>query len=340
MATFAGVSAYMLAVVRRIPQPGSVEPVPRLAITVGMVLFLVCVGVVAYYAQHITHSIRVSSAMDRVVDDALRIGNAGGTHDVVDHDAVPEPPDHSRVVPASDTGYMQGVDMDALVQLAVERGLVIRLRPMVGDPVVQGGPLAWVWTADADGAGAAARDIDDGLRERIGSAAQIGGNRTLDRDFTYGLRQLVDVAIRAMSPSLNDPYTAVEAIDHLTTMLCRLAERPLGARVRRDDGRIVVAQPGPDLLTCVELACDQIRRYGGHEPAVAVRLLILLREVAVHAHHDMRSQLHAQVQRVVDHAETAAQADGDVRVVRAAADTASAWIDGNVVPDEVAFARL
>lgn len=143
-----------------------------------------------------------------------------------------------------------------------------------------------------------------------------------------------------MSPSLNDPYTAVEAVDHLTAMLCRLTEQPLGARVHRDgQGRVIVAQPGPDLATCVELACDQIRRYGGHEPAVAVRLLLLLREVGVHGDPDLRPTLQGHVRRIVQHAEATAEHD-EVQVVRAAAETASAWINGRIVPEDAAFERL
>ena len=182
---------------------------------------------------------------------------------------------------------------------------------------------------------------EEELTDLVIGAIQVGGDRTLERDVTDGLRQLVDVAIRARSPSLNDPYTAVEAIDHLTTMLCRLAGRPLGGRIRSDDrGRVLVAQPGPDLLTCVELACDQIRRYGSHEPAVAVRLLILLREVGVRAPEEARPALHDQVARLVEHTEAAAGHDDDLRPVRPAAQTADARIDGRIVPDEPAFARL
>lgn len=339
LATFAGVSAYLLAVVRQIPPAGSSMPVPRLAITLGMLLFLLCVGVVAYYAQHITHSIRVSSAMDRVVADALRIGDARAASEHADSGQLPVPPAGSHVVAATDTGYMQGVDMGTLAELAVERALIIRLRPMVGDAVVVGSPIAWTWPADGPSAvqqGVEAADPD----RRIADAVRIGGDRELDRDFTYGLRQLVDVAIRAMSPSLNDPYTAVEAVDHLTAMLCRLTEQPLGARVHRDgQGRVIVAQPGPDLATCVELACDQIRRYGGHEPAVAVRLLLLLREVGVHGDPDLRPTLQGHVRRIVQHAEATAEHD-EVQVVRAAAETASAWINGRIVPEDAAFERL
>lgn len=339
LATFAGVSAYLLAVVRQIPPAGSSMPVPRLAITLGMLLFLLCVGVVAYYAQHITHSIRVSSAMDRVVDDALRIGDARAASEHADSDQLPVPPAGSHVVAATGTGYMQGVDMGTLAELAVERALIIRLRPMVGDAVVAGSPIAWTWPADGPSAvqqGVEAADPD----RRIADAVRIGRDRELDRDFTYGLRQLVDVAIRAMSPSLNDPYTAVEAVDHLTAMLCRLTEQPLGARVHRDgQGRVIVAQPGPDLATCVELACDQIRRYGGHEPAVAVRLLLLLREVGVHGHPDLRPTLQGHVRRIVQHAEATSEHD-EVQVVRTAAETASAWIDGRIVPEDAAFERL
>ena len=331
LAVFAGTVAYILAVLRAMPPSDSPEPVPRLAIFGAMLLFMACVGIVAYFAQHITDAIRVHNAMGRVVaetndgiDRTAKAGSAPAGPAV--RDGLPTPGEGGVVVPAGRTGYLQEADLDGLAAFAERGGLTVRLRPMIGDQVVEGTPLAWVWPrAGTDG-------LPDGdeLRRGIKDAVEIGGDRTQDTDVAYGFRQLVDVAVRATSPSLNDPYTAVQAIDHMTVLLCRLAKEGVPDGVRRDaNGAVLAAVPGVDLADYVKLACDQTRRYGAQEPAVAARLLKLLRDVGALAPEDAKPMLRAEVGRVLDHAP-----------VEDEAEAALAWIDGRPAPQEASFVRL
>lgn len=202
---------------------------------------------------------------------------------------------------------------------------------MIGDQVVSGTPLAWVWPRRSDDR----LPHEAELRRRINGAVEIG------TDVAYGFRQLVDVAVRAMSPSLNDPYTALQAIDHLTVLLCRLAREGVPSGVRRSaDGAVLVAAPGSDLADYVRLATDQPRRYGAQEPAVAVRLLQLLRDVGALAPEDAKPALRAEVKRVLDHAEQQASDTDDLAPVRDAAQAALAWMAGRPQPQEASFVRL
>jgi uncharacterized membrane protein len=111
-------------------------------------------------------------------------------------------------------------------------------------------------------------------------AVRIGFERTLEQDIAFGIRQLVDIAARAVSRAVDDSYTAVQAIEHLAVVFCAMAQRPLGDDVARDaDGRPVVVVPGRRFGDYLATMCGLIRRYGSHEPTVSIALLRLLTDV-------------------------------------------------------------
>jgi uncharacterized membrane protein len=111
----------------------------------------------------------------------------------------------------------------------------------------------------------------------LASAVQVGFERTQQQDAALGIRQLVDMACTALSPAVNDPYTAVQAIDHLSVIFCALAVRPLGDDVAADPaGRGVVVVPGRRFGDYLATMCGLIRRYGCAEPTVSLALLGLL----------------------------------------------------------------
>jgi uncharacterized membrane protein len=158
-----------------------------------------------------------------------------------------------------------------LLPCAAQHGVCLRLRPRVGEHVVAGTTLAWVWRPSSGDAAPDPRDftgvLDAGVR--------IGFERTLEQDAAFGIRQLVDVACKALSPAVNDPYTAVQAVDHLSVIFCALARRPLGPHVARD-GQGVVIVPARRFGDYLAVMCGLIRRYGAGEPTVANALLRLL----------------------------------------------------------------
>ncbi len=129
------------------------------------------------------------------------------------------------------SGYVQMVRSRALLSHAARYGVCLRLRPRVGEHVVAGTTLVWIWRASprdpAPDPQIFSAVLDAGVR--------IGFERTLEQDAAFGIRQLVDVACKALSSAVNDPYTAVQAIDHLSVILCALAQRPVGNHVARDD---------------------------------------------------------------------------------------------------------
>ncbi len=253
---------------------------PRLGLSIAVLLMLASLGMVVYFADHLAHSIQVDAIGARVERQTLGVLDSGIGDTAGDR---PEPPASSIPILAARSGYIQAVRPEELLPPAGRDRLVILLRLRVGEHVVAGTTLAWAWpagpsTADRQAPAVVAGDAGrDRLAAAVNAAVQVGAQRTLEQDPALGVRQLVDMACKALSPAINDPYTAVQAMDHLSVIFCALAVRPLGDRVVGDPhagGAVVV--PGWRFADYLSTACGLIRRYGAAEPAVAVGLLRLL----------------------------------------------------------------
>jgi uncharacterized membrane protein len=157
-------------------------------------------------------------------------------------------------------------------------------------------------------------DLGDSLHAGI----RVGFERTSEQDAALGVRQLADIASKALSPAINDPYTAQQAVDHLSVIVCALARHPLGNQVLKDsEGATRVLLPARDLAYFLDLACGQVRRYGKSEPRVMGALLRFLDNVGgVCVDERSRADVAYQVRLVLDAAEAAVQQPEDLAPVR------------------------
>jgi uncharacterized membrane protein len=175
------------------------------------------------------------------------------------------------VVRAPVSGYLQFIRHRVLVQIAAEADAVIALSYRPGHFLVQGHPFATVWPPTA-----AAR-----VTEALGRAHITGPNRTLTQDISFGIDQLVEIAIRALSPAVNDTFTALTCIDWLGDALCKITVRWYLARVHRDGAgfaRVITAEPSYERL--FQRAFEKIRQAGEAMPAVMIRQLEALAKIA------------------------------------------------------------
>ena len=251
---------------------------PRLAVSGALVLLFVSLGLLVYFADHLVHSIQVDAIMSVVERGTLAVIRDGlftGGQDA------PDVPGWAVPVTSPRSGYVQAVRPGRLLAQA-GRGVCLRLRPRVGEHVVAGTTLAWIWAASpsdpAPDPRAFAPVLDAGVR--------IGFERTLEQDAALGIRQLVDIACKALSPAVNDPYTAVQAVDHLSVIFCALATRPLGNHIIRGDAGAAVIVPGRRFPDYLAVMCGLVRRYGAREPTIADALLRLLGNCAAVARDD------------------------------------------------------
>src|SRR6266496_2303976 len=251
---------------------------PRLAVSGALVLLFVSLGLLVFFADHLVHSIQVDAIMSVVERNTIRVIRdglfAGG-------EAALGVPPWAVLIASERSGYVQVVRPGRLLSQAAEHGVCVRLRPRVGEHVVAGTTLAWIW----HGSPRDPAPDPQVFSPLLHAGVRIGFERTLEQDAAFGIRQLVDVACKALSPAINDPYTAVQAIDHLSVIFCALARRPLGTHVARD-GQGVVIVPARRFGDYLAVMCGLIRRYGASEPTVAHALLRLLGNCAAVAGDD------------------------------------------------------
>ena len=240
------------------------EFVPSLAVTGALVLALVSLGVFVRYIHHIAHSIRAVTVITTIAAEtraALESMYPDELGEEAPEEAVPPSGPATDVLHWNgEPGVLVAVDESALMEAAVEAGIVVSIVPMVG---------AFIPTASAvlEVSGPA------GECSALLGCVSVGGERTMHQDAAFGFRQLVDIAERALSPGVNDPTTAVQAVDQLHDLLRRLGDRRFPSRTRLDEsGAVRVIAPRLDWDDYVRLAFDEIRQYGSHSIQVVRRL--------------------------------------------------------------------
>ena len=284
------------------------EDYPRLAVSVAVALLFVSLVLLVFFADHLAHSIQVDRIM-RVVETA--------TLAVIETHAMASepPPSWATAVRTTRSGYVQTVDLRGLAAAAARAGLAgVRLVPRVGEHIVAGTPLALVWRPTPD----AVPPRESEVARLVEACVRMGWERTFEQDPGLGIRQLVDIACKALSPGINDPYTAVQATEHLSVIFARLAAVPSGDRVATA-GATTVVVPRRRFAQDLALGCGLVRRYGAREPTVAQALLRMLGVCARLGAPGHLGAVEREGELVVAAAERSDMLPADLEVVRAAA---------------------
>jgi uncharacterized membrane protein len=284
LGVFVGVFVYCLAVLRTIRGGDEGAFVPSLAVFFALLLALLGVAMLIYFVHHISVSIQAAHILANVAAETLEsierhfpegAGNEG-------HGTAGGGPTCWHAVAAASTGYIQSLDLGGLVQLAADRQAVVRLERAVGQFVIEGTPLV---SLSIDPPGEADAD-------RFRGMFAIERQRVVQDDPAFGIRLIVDVALKALSPGVNDTTTAVTAIDYLTAILLRIGPRPIPSCHADRDGRIRVLTPGPSYANLVDEAFDEIRANAAKNFTILYRLLAAIGTLA-------RGELRASRRRVL-----------------------------------------
>ncbi len=292
LGVFLSTTVYALLVLRIVvPEDGgTAEYVPALSVSVAFVLMLASLGAFLYYLNHVAHSIRAVHIMEAVAAEtraAIR-----HRHSSDDHLAPGEWPERAPdlvLLSEQPPGAIVGIDEDDLVLLASRHRARIEIIPHVGDYVPSMTPLARIWSEDGVAPETTAADIT----RHVG----LGRERTMRQDVAFGFRQLADMAEKALSPAVNDPTTATQAIDRIHDLLRRIAVAPDPCPIYRDtDGTARLLLPVHDWEEIVHLSLDEIRQYGGNSLQVQRILRFLLGDLCdlVEARPDRLGPLQAQ----------------------------------------------
>lgn len=277
---FAASFLYALVVLRAVRDG---ERAPGLAVTTALLLVVGAVGMFLAYIHHITTSIGVARMLQRTAQqsrDLLADGQASAWPT-----APPEleEPVASRVLAADRSGYVDAVDTPALVRLASRHGVRIELLHPLGSFVAHGSPLLVVH--ELPGADAPSREAVLGLVTQV-------GERTMDQDVGYGLRRLVDIAERALSPGINDPTTAVQVLDQLHDLLRRMVTAPATWPVRPDEeGTVRLVLRQPTIADVVEVALADIAHWGEDHRRVRERIAAIMDDLRAASFDEHRTGL-------------------------------------------------
>ena len=322
LAVFLATFTYSLTVLRAVRSGDAGESfVPRISVTAAFVLGVASVLGLVLFLAHLARQIRVETMLRNVHDEASAtvVSATNARHDARPQPPLPTSPTDALVLTASSSGFLTSIDERELLSAAAKADACVVIDCHPGSSIVEGVPIGAAWST----ARGLTDDAIDQLQGAVRSAIRVGYERTAAQDVGYGLRQLTDVANKALSPGINDPTTAVHALGHVSAILCQLASRDLGPVVLRHDDVVRVVLRRPNFADFVDVAITQPRRYGSSDPQVMGRLVTLLEELAWHVDDPtpVREQL-VRLRNTVaagdfDDVELAALARGAERVERA-----------------------
>lgn len=281
LATFVATFTFAFIVLRAV-RTGAV---PGISVSLAIVLVFVSVAVFIHYIHHTAHAIRAATIIEAVAEEA-RV-TLDRLYPATPPVTPPEPILGTNAVPALNDlrpGVITGFDRERLVELAAEAEAVVVLLAGVGEFVPHGAPLLEVHGSDPQRLDAA-------------GCVSLGRERTMQQDLAFGLRQLVDLAVKALSPGINDPTTAVQAADHVHDLLRRLATRPIPPGLLTDDDGVVrLIFPSMAWEDFIALAFDEIRIYGASSVQVVHRLRTALEDLIDLVGEERRPPLREQLE--------------------------------------------
>jgi uncharacterized membrane protein len=290
LGTFVATFVYAILALVSIGPGAHGEFVPHLSLTVTMALVVFDVAILVVFIDHIAKSIQLPQVIASIARDLSRAieaevsspGSGAPKAGPSLSEMLVRLEEDSGVVRAPSSGYLQYVSMSTLIDISRSSHAVIRLLHRPGHFVVEGEPLANVWPTTAA----------PGVARALGGAHATGPHRTLTQDLSFAVDQLVEIAIRALSPAVNDTFTAIACIDWLGDALCDIFDRWRPATVHRDAaGHVRVITVTVSFRRLVERAHDKIRQASRAMPAVMIRQLDGLAKVMAHTTSPQQREL-------------------------------------------------
>jgi uncharacterized membrane protein len=293
---FLGTFCYCMAALpaaRSLPRPFA----PVATVLGAMFLALACVAWLLFFIHHISQAISVSHIVDRIASETEAMIDEmmpwPHRQDALVDPHLLEPSTWETPVVSQTSGYIRYIDTARLVALAKSYHVKVHIVRRVGQFVPAGTPLLMVYRGD--------RLVPESRDELIGTV-DLGPSRTLQQDVEFGVLQIVDIALKAISPAVNDPSTGVSCVDQLSRILIRFASRELRAPLLYDPPGIVRASiQWIDFEGLLTSAFEQIRLYSRADIAVSLRMLRALCDIATTtADHGYRGKLYDLGKRIVD----------------------------------------
>ena len=315
LGTFVAGFLYSLLVLRTI-RSGD-DSVPHLSVTVALALAIGGLTVLIYFIHHVSTAIQAPNLIQAIAADLHRgidhlfpdVDEVAEVHES-DRRELPEGfAERSRQIDVGSSGYIQAIDVERLVAVAGEHDLVVRLRTRAGRFVVPNTSFAQAFPADR---------VTDEVAAELAGAIVTGARRTAQHDIEFPIKQMVEIAVRALSPGINDPFTACTCVDQSGAGLCEIAGRRLPPPYLLDEDdalRVVVGDP-VTFERLVGGAFDQVRQSADFHASVYVHLLESLTRIVGCVRDGSRIEpLVREARLVVDAAERKVEAEADQEVI-------------------------
>lgn len=315
---FVSVYAYCLIILRTIRGADEMQFVPSLGVVVGLILAIGGIVVLIYFIHHIASSLQVTNIITKIEAETTeviekifpeRMGNEAEEEQIIKAEKMKKLVDWHGVK-SLQSGYIQFVDTESLIEFAADHNLLFNMEYSIGQFVTEGTAII-----------SATKKLDEEATNTINNFFNIFPYRTIEQDAGYGIRQIVDIALKALSPGINDTTTAINCLDYLAVIVGKIADRKLPTLVRIKDGEIRVYAKSPTFQEYMEVAFDQIRINGKANLAIFLRLLKVLSIIGEKTRStERRALVRAHIILTKEYAEETLQTNYEKKILEKAAD--------------------
>jgi uncharacterized membrane protein len=316
LGTLVGIYVYCLIVLRTVRGGDDAPFIPSIAVFFAILLAFVGIGSFIFFIHHIANSIQAESIIKSASDETVRtidrlfpadlacVKSEGNDRELASDFNKELDPDDAlsadlqsqlddlkdirwETLSATQSGFLRVVDYDGLLTVAREQDVIIRLEQNIGDFIVEDSPIVSL---------AAPGEVSDRkcdyqtLTPRVNELFSVGHQRTKVQDVGFGIRQIVDIALRALSSGVNDTTTAVTCVHYLCVLLSRIADRPFPSPYLLDGGQLRVITQVPTFAKMLSDSFDQIRQNARGNVAVLVILLQTIDVIQSRVTHPARRQ--------------------------------------------------
>ncbi|PIG93519.1 DUF2254 domain-containing protein [Gloeocapsopsis sp. IPPAS B-1203] len=283
LGTFISTFVYCLLILRTVNSVDDDEFVPHLSVAFSLVLAIFGVAVLIYFLHHVATSIQaqqvianvgaeLSDTIERLFPQKVGRSITKDQQEIQDADIPDNFEDEASPIKSDKSGYIQAIDNEELIDIAAKFDVIVRLNYRPGDFVIKGNDLVSVWHG---------QQMNKKLAKQLKGIFIIDNQRSPQQDVEFSINQLVEIAVRALSTGVNDPFTAIRCIDQLSAALCQFAQREIPSPYRYDDNQKLRAIAEPiTFASVVDAAFNQIRQSGQTDVAVTIRLLEAIARVA------------------------------------------------------------
>ena len=279
LGVFVGVFCYCLVVLRTLSGGNKDQFTPSSAVLIAVVLAFIAIGFLIFFIHHIAATIQASEIISEITDETIEAIDSLFPNELAEEigdedkdervESLPEK--NWQEVPSLSRGYIQKIAITSVLDFARDKDVVVRMEKEIGEFVVKGRPLAYL---------SLNHQPDKETVKKLNAAYDIDSYRTVDQDAAFGIRQLVDIALKALSPGINDTSTAVICIDHLSAILQRAAPRRGESKYCFEEGKVRMIAKRPAFQDLLRQSYNQILENGEGNVAVIKRMIDAIEEIS------------------------------------------------------------